>query len=59
MLEESTIMEGFRYRVPEQNEKGFPVMHGDKDITTEFPIIPTGMLSIWREDYAQDEDLFH
>ena len=59
MLEESTIMEGFRYRVPEEKDEAFPVMHGNKIFTTEFPIIPTGMLGIWREDYAQDEDLFH
>jgi len=43
--EELTTMEGFRYRV---NEGMYPVMRNGKELEG-FPIIPIGMLDIWRE----------
>ena len=48
VIEQSTIMEGFRYRVDDTN---YPVFQGNKKLE-DFPIIPIGMLDIWR---AQDE----
>jgi hypothetical protein len=48
-------MEGFRYRVPIESDKAYPVMHGAKDITNDFPIIPTGMLKIWRDENAEGD----
>lgn len=48
----STIMEGFRYRA---NDSQFPVANNNKDISAEFPIIPIGMLKIWREEENQDD----
>jgi len=48
-LEEATIMEGFRYRV---DDTKFPVYQGSTKLNKgAFPIIPIGMLDIWR---AQD-----
>ena len=44
-VEMSTIMEGFRYRV---NDTPFPVAKDGK-VVEDFPIIPIGMLKIWRE----------
>ena len=49
--EESTIMEGFRYRV---NDTAFPVYRGKKKLE-DFPIIPIGMLDVWREEDQADE----
>jgi hypothetical protein len=39
-------MDGFRYRV---NDTIFPVYKG-QEIMEKFPIIPIGMLDIWRSD---------
>lgn len=47
--EEITQMEGFRYRV---NDTVFPVYRGKVRID-KFPIIPMGMLEIWRS--SEDE----
>ncbi len=44
-VEMSTIMDGFRYRV---NDTPFPVAKDGK-VVDDFPIIPIGMLTIWRE----------
>ena len=44
--EEFTVMEGFRYRV---NNTGFPVYKGRKQLS-DYPIIPIGMLDIWRSE---------
>lgn len=44
--EELTVMDGFRYRI---NDTCFPVYKG-KEKLTEFPIIPIGMLDIWRSE---------
>ena len=44
--EELTIMEGFRYRV---NDTIYPVYREGKKIE-EFPLIPIGMLDIWRSE---------
>ena len=48
--EEITLMEGFRYRV---NDTCFPVYRGSKALC-EFPIIPIGMLDVWRQEERQD-----
>jgi hypothetical protein len=48
-------MEGFRYRVPAENEKSYPVIHNEKE-TKDFPIIPIGMLKIWRDELELDGD---
>ncbi len=48
-------MEGFNYRV---NDTPYPVYHGNK-IDETFPIIPIGMLDIWRsENDGADGDFF-
>ena len=44
-------MEGFRYRV---NDTPFPVAKDGK-IVEDFPIIPIGMLKIWREQNEDDD----
>jgi len=44
--EESTVMEGFRYRI---NNTIYPVFKEGKKLT-QFPIIPIGMMDVWRED---------
>ena len=43
--EECTIMEGFRYRV---HNGEFPVYKGENKVE-KYPIIPMGMLKIWRD----------
>ena len=43
--EECTIMEGFRYRV---HNGEFPVYKGENKVE-KYPIIPMGMLNIWRD----------
>ena len=48
--EELTIMEGFRYRI---NDTMFPVYRGQKKLE-DFPIIPNGMLEIWRSETDDD-----
>jgi hypothetical protein len=46
-------MEGFRYRV---NETPFPVYRGGKRLSgEEVPIIPIGMLDVWRQQNVDDE----
>lgn len=49
--EELTCMEGFRYRV---DESPFPVYRGGKKCE-EFPMIPIGMLDVWRQQNNDDE----
>jgi len=44
-VEESTVMEGFRYRLNQE----FPVFDKKKKLE-QFPRIPPGMLSIWRSE---------
>ena len=46
MVEMSTIMEGFRYLI--NDNQLYPVLK-DRKVCPEFPIIPIGMLQIWRE----------
>ena len=50
-VEMSTIMEGFRYRV---NDTPFPVAKDGK-VVEDFPIIPIGMLNIWRDQNNDDD----
>ena len=45
-VEMSTIMEGFRYLKNDNNL--YPVLKNGQPIA-DFPIIPIGMLDIWRE----------
>lgn len=45
-VEMSTIMEGFRY--VKNDNTVYPITKGEKMIA-DFPIIPIGMLDIWRE----------
>lgn len=45
-------MEGFRYQI---DSTKFPVFDGNKQLT-DFPVIPIGMLDIWRQD-NQDEGI--
>ena len=55
-VEMSTMMEGFRYL---KNDNGmYPVFKGEPSKPCdEFPIIPVGMLAIWREyDDGDDGD---
>ena len=53
VVEMSTIMEGFRYL--KNDNQLYPVIKDGpvKTLVEDFPIIPIGMLKIWRE---QDED---
>jgi len=45
---ELTCMEGFRYRI---DDTKFPNFNGKNSLNeTKFPIIPIGMLDIWRQD---------
>jgi hypothetical protein len=53
--EELTVMEGFNYRVNDNNI--YPVYHGDKP-ATDFPIIPIGMLDIWRQENDGTDEFF-
>jgi len=46
--EESTIMEGFRYRI----NNIYPTLAPGKALT-DFPIIPPGMMAIWRDEDSQ------
>ena len=50
-VDEATVMEGFRYRV---NDSAFPVAKDGK-VLEDFPIIPIGMLGIWREQQSDDD----
>ena len=46
-------MEGFRYRV---DESPFPVFRGAKRLDgKEVPLIPIGMLDVWRQQNKNDE----
>jgi hypothetical protein len=48
-------MEGFNYRV---NDTVYPVYHEGK-LAEKFPIIPIGMLDIWRsENDGEGEEFF-
>lgn len=48
-------MDGFNYRI---NDTLYPVYHG-KTLNGNFPIIPIGMLDIWRsENDGADGDFF-
>ncbi|CDW83396.1 UNKNOWN [Stylonychia lemnae] len=49
--EELTMMEGFKYRV---NDSVFPVYRGKNNLKEEFPIIPIGMLDIWRSENEEE-----
>lgn len=40
-------MEGFRYRI---DDTQFPVVNGSESLKGMFPIIPIGMLDIWRQE---------
>lgn len=44
-------MEGFRYRV---NDTVYPVFKGKVNLGEEFPIIPIGMLDIWRSENEEE-----
>jgi len=49
---ELTCMEGFRYRI---DDTKYPNFNGKNSLAnTKFPIIPIGMLDIWRQDQAED-----
>jgi hypothetical protein len=52
--EEFTVMEGFNYRV---NDTAYPVYRGDKPVQ-DFPIIPIGMLDIWRSENDGNDEFF-
>ena len=52
MVEMSTIMEGFRYL--KNDNTVYPVLK-DGQPCEDFPIIPVGMLSIWREQDEGDD----
>lgn len=45
-------MEGFRYRV---NDTVFPVYRARQELK-DFPIIPIGMIEIWRSENDADFD---
>lgn len=49
--EEFTVMEGFRYRV--NGDVLYPVFRGKEELK-EFPIIPIGMLDIWRSENEEE-----
>jgi len=50
---EATIMEGFRYRIA-SDISPFPVFNGREDVSSKFPVLPIGMMDLWRKD---EEDL--
>ena len=52
-VEMSTSMEGFRYL--KNDNTVYPVLK-DGNLCPEFPIIPPGMLAVWREEDALDLD---
>lgn len=55
VVDEATLMEGFRYRV---DDSKFPVFKSKDQLNNkEFPIIPVGMLDIWRADNEVGEEL--
>ena len=54
MVEMSTIMEGFRYLVNDNTR--YPIVK-ERTPCTDFPIIPVGMLAIWREQEEDGGDL--
>lgn len=45
-------MEGFRYRTV-QDLSPYPVFKGKENVSEKFPVLPIGMLDLWRKD---DED---
>ncbi len=48
--EELTVMEGFKYRV---DDGPYPVYRGKQKLE-DFPIIPIGMLDVWRSETEGD-----
>ena len=52
MKSESTIMEGFRYRKV-GDLSSYPVFNGKNNVSADFPVLPIGMMDLWRKD---DED---
>lgn len=52
-VQETIVMEGFRYRI---DDTCFPVMNGGTQCSG-FPIIPIGMLGIWREEQQEEGGL--
>jgi len=55
-VQESTIMEGFRYRV---DDSPFPIFNHNQSLKGTFPIIPVGMLDIWRQEDKNGVDVDH
>jgi hypothetical protein len=53
MRSEATIMEGFRYRIA-SDISPYPVFNGREDVSSQFPVLPIGMMDLWRKD---EEDL--
>lgn len=51
---EATIMEGFRYRV-NSDCSPYPVLKQGKEVK-DFPVLPIGMLDIWREQMDEDRE---
>ena len=47
-------MEGFRYRI---DDTQFPVFNGSESLKGIFPIIPIGMLEIWRQEEQGELDV--
>jgi hypothetical protein len=47
-------MEGFRYRV---DDSPFPVFNHNQSLKSTFPIIPVGMLDIWRQEDKNGVDI--
>jgi hypothetical protein len=49
-------MEGFRYRV---DDSPFPIFNHNQSLKGTFPIIPVGMLDIWRQEDKNGVDIDH
>ena len=47
MTSESTIMEGFRYRIVDDLCPQFPVFQG-REKMQKFPVLPMGMIDLWK-----------
>ena len=45
-------MEGFRYRIA-SDISPYPVFNAKENVSDKFPILPVGMMDLWRKD---DED---
>ena len=46
-------MDGFRYRTIEDLCPQFPVYQG-KEMAKKFPVLPVGMLDLWRNSDEED-----